>query len=70
METGASCVICGERGRLHCADCDQVFCVEHLERHFAMGYYYLCPHCTIQRQTIAEPPVAKRRRKPKSQEKP
>lgn len=53
------CAACGEPGRLHCADCDRIFCVDHLERHFAMGYFFLCPACTAQRQAASAP---KRRR--------
>lgn len=56
------CAVCGEPGRLHCAGCDQVFCVEHLERRFAMGYFYFCAACLARSE---EPPPARRpRRKP------
>jgi len=52
-----TCAVCDEYGRLHCADCQRTFCVEHLERHFAMGYFYLCAACAALRR--AAEPVAK-----------
>ncbi len=61
------CAACGAHGRLHCADCDRTFCVEHVERHFAMGYFYLCAACTAQR--LAQelpPPKPKRKRAPRA----
>jgi hypothetical protein len=54
------CAACGEPGRLHCAGCGRTFCVDHVERHFAMGYFYFCAECLAQR---AEPPKHKRFRK-------
>jgi hypothetical protein len=46
MQAEQTCAVCGEFGRLHCAGCDRTFCAEHVERHFAMGYFYLCAECT------------------------
>ena len=63
MAEESSCAVCGEYGRLHCADCNRTFCAEHVERHFAMGYFYLCATCTAQRQAQEPAPEPKRRRK-------
>jgi hypothetical protein len=52
------CAACGERGRLLCAGCGRTFCPDHVERHFAMGYFYLCAECEALRQ---EPPPPARR---------
>ncbi len=55
-----TCAVCGEPGRLHCAGCDRTFCVDHVERHFAMGYFYFCAECLAKQ---AEPAKPKRSRK-------
>lgn len=61
------CAICGAFGRLHCADCDRTFCVEHVERHFAMGYFYLCAECTAQRiAQLPEPELPPKRQRKKA----
>jgi hypothetical protein len=52
MEHTTTCAACGEPSRLLCAGCRQSFCLDHLERHFAMGYFYFCAECLAQ---IAEP---------------
>ncbi|MDB5077067.1 MAG: hypothetical protein JWO42_3246 [Chloroflexi bacterium] len=57
-----TCAVCGEPARLHCAGCDGVFCVEHVERRFAMGYFYFCAAC-LARQEEAATAASKRRRK-------
>jgi hypothetical protein len=44
------CAACGEPGRLHCAGCDRTFCVDHVERRFAMGYFYFCAECLAARE--------------------
>jgi hypothetical protein len=56
----ATCAACGEPGRLHCSGCGQTFCVEHVERRFAMGYFYFCAACLAQQEQAAAP---RRRRK-------
>jgi hypothetical protein len=61
----ALCATCGAPGRLHCADCTRTFCVEHVERHFAMGYFYLCASCTA-RRIQAETPERPRKRRPRA----
>lgn len=63
-----TCAACGEYGRLHCAGCDRTFCVEHLERHFAMGYFYLCAECAARQAAQAErdTPAVKRPRRKRS----
>jgi NAD-dependent SIR2 family protein deacetylase len=57
----ALCAACGALGRLHCADCDRTFCVEHVERHFAMGYFYLCAACTARRAQESRPGRSRKR---------
>jgi len=62
-EAGESvCAACGARGRLLCAGCGGTFCADHVTRHFAMGYLYLCSACEAARQ---EPPPARRLREKK-----
>jgi hypothetical protein len=39
------CPVCGERATLHCAGCGRVFCAEHIQRGFALGYTFLCATC-------------------------
>lgn len=39
------CPVCGERATLHCAGCGRVFCAEHVQRGFALGYTFLCATC-------------------------
>ena len=56
------CAACGEPGRLHCAGCDRTFCVDHVERRFAMGYFYFCAECLAAREA---PPTDRRSRKKK-----
>jgi hypothetical protein len=55
----ATCAVCGEPGRLRCADCGGTYCVEHLERHFDLGYYYLCAACSARRAAQQPAPSAK-----------
>ena len=52
-DTASMCAACGEPARLVCSGCQRIFCVEHLERHFAMGYFYFCAEC-LARQAAAE----------------
>jgi hypothetical protein len=59
----ALCPMCGEWGRLRCADCGRAFCVEHVERHFAMGYFYLCADCAAKR--AAEEAASDQRKAPR-----
>jgi hypothetical protein len=54
------CAACGEPGRLHCAGCGRTFCADHVERHFAMGYFYFCAKCLAAREA---PPTARHPRK-------
>ena len=45
MVTEHRCPVCGERATLHCAGCGRVFCAEHVQRGFALGYTFLCAAC-------------------------
>jgi hypothetical protein len=65
MQEAQTCAVCGEFGRLHCAGCDRTFCVEHVERHFSMGYFYLCAECTARQaaQDAQTQPAPKRTRR-------
>jgi hypothetical protein len=65
MQEEHVCAACGEFGRLHCAGCDRTFCVEHVERRFAMGYFYLCASCAAQQATQAAAERTRKRRRPK-----
>jgi hypothetical protein len=58
-----TCAVCGEPARLHCAGCDRVFCVDHVERRFAMGYFYFCAACLAQQEAAEAASANKRRRK-------
>jgi hypothetical protein len=49
----STCPVCSEPARLHCAGCDRVFCTDHLQRRFAMGYFYLCAECIAKQGTGA-----------------
>jgi hypothetical protein len=57
----ALCATCGAPGRLHCAGCARTFCVDHVERHFAMGYFYLCATCAAERAQAGTPGRARKR---------
>jgi hypothetical protein len=58
------CAVCGEPARLHCAGCDRVFCVEHIERKFAMGYFYFCAECLARQAAQSAASQRKKRGKP------
>lgn len=59
MDGEAICAACGQPGRLRCSGCGRTFCVEHLERRFAMGYFFFCAGCLAQEQAES----SRRRRK-------
>jgi hypothetical protein len=59
-----TCHICGERARLYCAGCSGVFCADHVERRFAMGYFYFCAECLAKQEAAAAARSTKRRTKP------
>ena len=64
-DSAAACAVCGEPARLHCAGCDRVFCVEHLERRFAMGYAYFCATCLAKQEPEHNGSRDRSRKKPR-----
>jgi hypothetical protein len=67
MDETAVCARCGEPARLLCSGCGRTFCIDHLERRFAMGYHYFCPSCLEQvLETCDRPTVLRVRRKKRS----
>ncbi len=58
-----TCATCAEPARLHCAGCNRTFCVDHLQRRFAMGYFYFCAECLAPRE---DPPPPTRRTRGKA----
>lgn len=57
------CTACGEPGRLVCAGCQRIFCVEHLERHFVMGYFYFCAECLASAEASVDTTKPRKARK-------